>query len=434
VALLSGAWTRLTGKASVAHVLTRKSLLISVLAWLVALGAVGLTVRTDLTNSPDFRLVDLGVYRNGGLTVLHGGQLYAMHFRSRLLFTYPPVAGVLAVPLGLLPWRAAQLAWIPMVYVPLAIAVRLAFRPLLARARGYAPAVFAGLFAGCAYLLPLRQEMHLGQVDILLVALCLLDCATVRPRWPRGMLIGLATAIKLVPGVFIVYLLLTGRRKAAGVATLTFAALSGLAWAVAPQDSARYWSSAVFDSRRLGPNMPAANQALRGMLMRSFFPSAMPTAVWLGIALLVAVGGFAAARAAARRGHELAGIASTGMLAALLSPVAWIHHLCWIVVALGVLVGDGRRPRRVAVAAVTGALFVSSLPLWGKVLLTTGGAPVLVARVVEDAFGLAALALIVIMYRIRYSDADTGLTATSAETDGSAPAAENMLLTGSRDT
>jgi alpha-1,2-mannosyltransferase len=411
---------------------TRRSLLIAGLAWLIALGTVGVMVRTDLTNSRHFRLVDLGVYRNGGLTVLHGGQLYAMRFH-RLLFTYPPAAGVLAVPLALLPWRAAQLAWIPMVYVPLGIAIWLAFRPLLARARRYAPAVFAGLFACCAHVLPIRQEMYLGQVDIFLVALCLLDCATARARWPRGLLIGLATAIKLVPGVFIVYLLLTGRRKAAGVATLTFAALSGLAWVIAPQDSARYWSSAVFDSRRLGPNTPTANQALRGMIMRLFAPSAMPAVVWLGVALLVAIGGFAAARAVQRRGHEMAGIATTGMLAALLSPVAWIHHLCWIVVALGVLTGDGRRPRRVAVAAVTCALFISALPLWGKVLMTVPGAPILLARVVEDSFGLAALALVVIMSRIRYSDADTGVTATSAETDSSASAIEDKLLTGSRD-
>ena len=46
----------------------------------------------------------------------------------------------------------------------------------------------------------------------------MLDCAVREPRWPRGALIGLATAIKLVPGVFIVYLLITGRRRAAGVA------------------------------------------------------------------------------------------------------------------------------------------------------------------------------------------------------------------------
>jgi len=412
VALLAAAWTRVTEEASEASALTRRRLLIAGLAWLIALAAVGLIVRANLTDLPRFRLVDLDVYRDGGRSILQGGQLYSMHSRAGLVFTYPPAAAVLAVPLALLSWQAAQLVWIGVVYIPLAITIWYAFRPLLARvrgARGYAPAIFAGLFLCCAWLVPMRQEMHYGQVDILLVSLCLLDCGARRPRWPRGVLIGLATAIKLVPGVFIVYLLVTGRRKAAAVAALTFAAVSGLAAAISPRDSDRYWSSAIFNPRRLGPNLPTANQSLRGMILRIFYPTAVPAAVWLAIAIIVAIAGFAAARAARGRGQEMAGIAITGMLAALLSPVAWFHHLCWVVVALGVIVGDGRNPRRVLTAAATAALFATSVPNWGKGLFLTHAVPVLLARAVEDTFGLAALALIVIMLRIPAADTDLDL-------------------------
>jgi alpha-1,2-mannosyltransferase len=434
VALRSATWVRITRQSPPFAMPARKPLLIAAAAWLIALAAVGVMVRVSLTISPQHRLLDLNVYRNGGLSVLHGGPLYAVRSRAGLLFTYPPVAGVLAVGLGLLSWRTAGLAWIPVVYIPLAIAVWYGFAPLLARARSYAPAVLAGLFGCCAYLMPLRQETHYGQVDILLVALCVLDCAAVRPRWPRGALIGLATAIKLVPGVFIVYLLITGRRKAAGVATLAFAALSGLAWVIAPRDSAQYWSSAIFNSRRLGPNMQAANQSLRGMILRVFSPAAAPPAVWLTVALIVGLAGFWIARRVQRGGHELAGIAVTGLLAALLSPVAWIHHFCWIVLALGVIVGDGRSPRRVAAAGVIGVLFISILPLWGKELLTERAAPVLLARALEDAFGFAALAVIVIIYRIsRTPRADPGQTTTSPELGRSAVLTEQMTLAGSRD-
>jgi alpha-1,2-mannosyltransferase len=434
VALRSATWVRITAQSPPFAGPARKPLLIAAAAWLIALGAVAVVVRASLISAPQHRLLDLNVYRNGGLSVLHGAPLYAMRSRAGLLFTYPPAAGVLAVGLGLLPWRGAGLAWIPMIYLPLAIAVWYGFKPLLARAGGYAPAVLAGLFGCCAYLMPLRQEIHYGQVDILLVALCVLDCAVDRPRWPRGALIGLATAIKLVPGVFIVYLLITGRRKAAAVATLTFAALSGLAWVISPRDSAQYWSSAIFNSRRLGPNMQAANQSLRGMILRVFSPAAAPPAVWLTVALLVGLAGFWIARRVQRGGHEMAGIAVTGLLAALLSPVAWIHHFCWIVLALGVIVGDGRSPRRVATAGVIGALFISILPLWGKELLTSRAAPVLLARALEDAFGFAALTVIVIIYRIsRTTHADPGQTTTLPELGRSAPATERMTLAGSRD-
>src|ERR1700683_4860531 len=84
--------------------------------------------------------------------------------------------------------------------------------------------LLAVLFAGCAYLFPMRDEIRFGQVDMVLLAMAVTDCAASAPRWPRGALVGLATAIKLVPGVFIVYLWLSGRRRAAVTAVIAAAA------------------------------------------------------------------------------------------------------------------------------------------------------------------------------------------------------------------
>jgi alpha-1,2-mannosyltransferase len=56
-------------------------------------------------------------------------------------------------------------------------------------------AVFAVIFAAGAYLFPMRDEMRFGQVDTVLLALAVADCAARSPRWPRGALVGLATAI-----------------------------------------------------------------------------------------------------------------------------------------------------------------------------------------------------------------------------------------------
>ncbi|HEU5419935.1 MAG TPA: glycosyltransferase 87 family protein [Streptosporangiaceae bacterium] len=416
----------------------RLPLLTAAAAWLAALAAVGLLVHLSIASPQHSRLLDLNVYRAGGQTMLHGGALYAMQARQHLLFTYPPVSAILAVPLALVSWPAAQLLWIPVIYVPLAVSVRYGFAPLLARAGHYAPAFFAALFALCAYLLPVRQEMRYGQVDILLVALCVLDCAAPRARWPRGALIGLATAIKLVPGVFLVYLLITGRRRAAGVAVATFAGLTGLAWLIAPRDSADYWTSAIFNAHRLGPNAQAANQALRGMVLRMFVPHPAPVALWLGVAALVAAGGFLAARQAFRRGQEMAGIAITGLLAALLSPVAWIHHFCWVVLALGVIIGDGRSWRRAGIAVAAGELFASTLPVWAKYLLLQRAIGPLAGRTLEDTFGLAAIALIGIVAWIgtRPPPAVAGLVpwprpAVQAATPSAA--VEDQVLAGSRD-
>jgi alpha-1,2-mannosyltransferase len=260
--------------------------------------------------------------------------------------------------------------------------------------------VFPITVAIAAYLQPVMQGIGFGQVDLLLLALCLIDCLAKAPRWPRGVVIGLATAIKLEPGVFIIYLLITGRRRAAGTAALSFAGLTALAWAISPSDSAAYWGSAIFDTRRLGGSGSAANQALRGMVLRAlrFQPHVAPDLVWLPLALVVGVGGFLAARACWRRGNEVAGIAITGLLGALLSPVAWIHHLCWVVVAIGVIAGNGRQPRRVLLAAVPGALFLTTLPTWAERTQSAAQLVSVPGFIMENSFGLAALALIPVLW------------------------------------
>jgi alpha-1,2-mannosyltransferase len=364
-----------------------------VAAWLLAGPLVAIVIWRNVSG----QMIDLDTYRAGALSILHGTHLYEIRGADKLLFTYPPVAAILAIPLVAVPFSVAKIVWVAMIYGPLAVAVWYGFRALLTRAGDYAPAVFAVLFGVTAVLSPLRQEVYFGQIDMFLVALCLIDCAAERPRWPRGLLVGLATAIKLVPGVFIIYLLVTGRRQAAAVAGLSFAGLTLLALAVAPADSRAYWTSAIFQTRRLGDSAAASNQALRGMLMRAFLPGQSPVALWLAVAAVVAIAGFAAARLCWQRGNDMAGIAITGLLSAELSPVAWIHHLCWIVVAIGVVTGACRSWRRVCVAGLTVCLFLLSVPIWSQDVLIPHGLAILPGRVLEDSFGLAALALIAVM-------------------------------------
>jgi alpha-1,2-mannosyltransferase len=369
---------------------------LTAVAWLLALAAIGYLVVTAV----GWQMLDLDVYRAGGSAILHDGNLYAIRAADRLPFTYPPVSAVLAVPLALVPFWVAKLGWIALVYVPLVFAVRISFRPILDRAGGAASVLFPVLLALAAYLLPIRQVIGFGQVDMLLLAMCLLDCVVTSPKWPRGVLIGLATAIKLEPGAFIIYLLITRRWRAAGVAALSFVGWTALAWLISPRDSVAYWTSAIFDTRRLGGNASAGNQALRGMVLR-LHAAVAPDLIWLPLALIVAVGGFAAARACWKHGHDLAGIAIAGLLGALLSPVAWIHHLCWVLVAIGVIAGDGRSARRIWLAALTGVLYLSTLPVWAEVHLSASQLRSLPGFVLENSFGLWALGLIPVLYWIR---------------------------------
>jgi alpha-1,2-mannosyltransferase len=194
-----------------------------------------------------------------------------------------------------------------------------------------------------------------------------------------------------------VYLWLSGRRRGAVTAAVAALAWTLGAWLVLPQDSVTYWTSVIFQSGRLGSNAGTSNQSLRGILLREFLPGQAPGVLWAALALAVAMAGFALVRRLARESRELEAIAVTALLGVLLSPVSWIHHFVVVVVVIGAILADGRSPRRTAIAAGTAVFFALTIPWTGQSLLGVPDLPVQAARVVQDAFGLAALILLAII-------------------------------------
>ncbi|GAA2119953.1 glycosyltransferase 87 family protein [Actinomadura napierensis] len=400
----------------------------------VAVAAAAPIVSRWLYNQPDQRLVDLEVYREGGLAALRGAPLYDFLTQPPQLlpFTYPPFAAVLAVPFTLLSWRAAQWAWTALIYAALVIAVWYAFRDLIRRTGRWAPLTLGLLVAAMTWLDPVRDQVRFGQVGLFLLAMCLADCCTRSARWPRGLLVGLALAIKLVPGVFLIWFLITGRRDAFVNALVTAVVATLGAFAVLPHDSAGYWFGALLQGGdRTGAVDGTTNQAINGIVARIIDQGAARTAVWLVLALAMAYFGFKLARRATytadalvgarpavsgRIGTDhwaaadplsganaysllLAGVAITGLLSVLLSPVGWIHHLVWMIPVVGALVGDGRDTRRCLSGLAIWIFFLFPLPWWGAHLSGTGHAPItrVWGSLERDAFGLAAIAAVLVL-------------------------------------
>ena len=67
----------------------------------------------------------------------------------------------------------------------------------------------------------MQQNLALGQINVLLMLLIVVDLLLPRRHWWNGIGIGVAAGIKLVPLIFIPYLLLTGRFRQAATATGT---------------------------------------------------------------------------------------------------------------------------------------------------------------------------------------------------------------------
>jgi alpha-1,2-mannosyltransferase len=343
------------------------------------------------------RLVDLAVYRDAGRSLLDGRSVYG-HLTAppqRLSFTYPPFAALLSVPLAVIPFSVAGYLWTAGELALTPVITWWGFGRLWPRLGRWWPlglGVAAGLMT---QLLPFRDEVKFGQVDEIVVVLCLLDCAVRRPRWPRGVLVGVAAAVKLTPLVFIPYLFLTGRRRAAGVATATAVGITLASAAVLPRTSWDFWTDALFHTSRLQPNAGTSNQSLRGMLLRAGLGHAEFDALFVVALLVAAAVGYRRAVIAQRR-DEVAGVALTGLLAVLLSPVAWIHHLAWLPLVIGTVAADGRSRRRAIAAVGLTTFFIFSVPWIGFHMLHTAW-PQPLARVVQDGFGLMAVVLLAVV-------------------------------------
>ena len=283
-------------------------------------------------------------------------------------FTYPPFAGLVMAPMSVLPFPLVVVIASVATLATTALVVRWLVGPMIRRAGwpmwfGFGVAVcFAVSFE------PVRETLTFGQVNTLLLALVagdLLFGVAKGKRW-GGIGIGLATAVKLTPGVFILYLLVTKRWRAAATAIVTAAAATLASGAAATDQSREFWTSALWDTGRVGVLSYVSNQSLRGFLARLPIDS-VASRVWI-LGVLVLLGFWAwRVRAAAARHDELGGLALTGILGCLISPVTWVHHCVWLLPAIIRCVDAGlssRTDKRPLYLGGAAYLLMTSRLLW----------------------------------------------------------------------
>jgi len=314
-------------------------LLPGVLAFAVSLGCYLQIARLEGAQISD---PDIEVYVQAGEAFRHGAHVYDLSFTGgHWPFTYPPVTLLAFDPLSRLGSTGALVTMNALTLLAMVLVAWLSMRMAgLRGGPGVAGAAFA-LSAGALWLEPVQANLNDGQINMILVLLVLADFAL--PDKSRGFGVGLATAIKLVPGIFIVYLMITRRFRAALTAGATFAVLTGLGFAADGRDSAQYWFTGMFASA----GRVTQDTALGGSLNQSLHTLAArwthSDTVYYAVAAVVAVLGLAIARKALQRGDELLGVVCTALTGLLISPVSWTYHSAWVV------------PLLVAAAAVAAA-------------------------------------------------------------------------------
>lgn len=288
------------------------------------------------------RQIDVEVYRFGAMRVLQGLDLYSSGLTGRpdsLLFVYSPFAyspfaALCFVPLTFLTQRSVELVWLVAMSALLAYAVQRKLKWLGLTATTGLWSLTALLVGVVAWLQPIRLSIQLGQINLVILAVVVADLLAPNQRRWAGIGIGLVAGIKLTPAIFIIYLVVIGRVRAAVVATATLGATVLAGFAVLPADSRYYWLSRGFaDAQRISRD-PTANTAVRGLFERLHFP----TVAGIVVAIVLVLAGLALAAIAHRRGHAVLAIAVVGLSSAAASPFSWNHHWVWfapLVVHLG---------------------------------------------------------------------------------------------------
>lgn len=286
-------------------------------------------------------LADVAVYVRGGRALLDGTDLYAVT-AGVLPFTYPPFAAVVFVPLALLGVTGAGVvvSLLSLVALLVLVTVSVTRTGSAAGVPSSRPSVLL-LSAGVLLLVAaltteaVQRTLILGQVNLVLAALVVVDLLVLPRRW-RGVLLGLAIAIKLTPAVFLGFLLL--RREWAALARVagTVALTVAVGWVLAPAASATFWSGGASGLGRFGDEAAGYGNQSVGAALDRFVPG-VSDAVWLLlVAVVVALSAVATWRAL-RRGEDLAAVTALAVGGLLVSPISWTHHWVWVVPVLAVL-------------------------------------------------------------------------------------------------
>jgi alpha-1,2-mannosyltransferase len=328
---------------------TGRGITFATAAAIVAMWAVLVVRQLVDMQGDDLSCIDLLVYRAGGHAIVTGHSLYAADFAAvnhsphRLAFTYPPFSAVGFVPLALLPVGAAKVLMVVLNAIASATlftVVAVAVQDKWDRLRGWsaltAPiSVKTGLVVSAAAALftasmPIGENFRYGQINVILAAVVAIDILAPRPPWPRGLLVGLAVAIKLTPLVFVGYFVVTRQWRPVLASFAGVASATALGWLVTPSDTVKYVTSLVFETGRIGGLDYASNQSIRGIVERIPALDGMRGAIWVVATVLVVALATVAIEVSRRRGDTPAAMLSASYIGLICSPVSWGHHWVWL--------------------------------------------------------------------------------------------------------
>jgi alpha-1,2-mannosyltransferase len=276
---------------------------------------------------------DFDAYLKAGADIFSGQPLYTAFLHHpfpdptlRPAFIYPPAFALLVTPLAPLPRGVAVLVWLVINQAALWASLALVLRWLHPPAWATVVAI-----AATATFYPLWIDVTQGQANLLIlffVTVGVIGVVGERPRMAAAL--GAAAGLKVTPGLFLLWLLIDRRFKAAMWMAAGYAALTAVAAAIRWQDTVAFFTR-VLPALASGTAF-FANQSLSGVVDRVLtvnaytrpwlaLPSALPIIVLIGMAMIAYWFWRTLQQPALVRA------AAFIPLLTLLSAVTWPHHL-----------------------------------------------------------------------------------------------------------
>jgi len=263
-------------------------------------------------------------------------------------YLYPPTLAALGRPLAALSPKRAQVVWDWLSLVAMALAATLALACVDRSGRAsLIPVVILLLL-----LLPVRNNLHMGQVNPLVLVPVAAACLAYLRGWDRtaGAALAVAALIKLVPVVLL--LLWVARRRYRAVAAFLVTGLAGALLVALAVGLDRWLGFLGFAVDSLGGDRIEGLFALdvvwsfspKSAALRAFGPGAAASIASLAVVAGVAIWLFRRARRAPSDASAAPLLLGFSVLMLLSSPVTYLHHVVYLLPgALAVLGTSTRR-------------------------------------------------------------------------------------------
>lgn len=311
-------------------------------------GAWKVVEDTRITDFP----IDMVVYREGVKAFLEHRSVYSEPMLAgdiQLPFIYPPFGALAMVPLtafGAIDHNLAGNIMVILSDLLVLISLYFVFKAVFKQAEFLLP-VTTLTWAVVLHFEPVDLNNNYAQVNIVVMALVILDLVPRQRFLPQGILIGVAAAIKITPLAMLLYFLVRREWKQIATALLSAVAATLLAAAFRWEAFVEFFSSTLLDmgsGRDFGVGTDyQSNSSIKGAIQR-IYPSTESmeaNGLTIGLAwsaaslIVIIVTAWLIKRLCAEQLLVDAQLV-TALTVLLISPVSWSHHWVWLTLIIPV--------------------------------------------------------------------------------------------------